>query len=231
MNVKDFLDGALIGVVQTIVGHPLDTIKSLMQNNQTNNRLTLYNCYRGVYIPIFFSGIINSLQFGLFDSTKDTLGVFKASFFAGALSSVLITPHDYIKLNIQTNNYDNIKFKNIFKGSILTFFRESIAITSYFTIYFKVMEYLKCNRVSAETTENGLVKTDHFPFLIGGLCGCISWGVTYPIDTIKTRFQISTKKHIKQHIYSKNIWAGFSFCMYRAFLVNGVTFLVYDMIK
>ena len=220
MSAKDFVDGAIIGVAQTIIGHPLDTFKTLVQTDiSTKIRgQSLKAMYRGVQIPILFSGIVNSLQFGIFDSTRNHLGIPLAAFISGAISSVAITPHDFIKLNLQTNHKDNIKFCNIYRGFILTTLRESMAASMYFSSYFYLINC--CNK-----------HHQWVHFWIGGLSGCLSWVVTYPIDTIKTRYQINLSTTVRECMQLKCLWRGFSYCMMRAFLVNGTSFFIYDKLK
>lgn len=218
MSTKDFVDGAIIGVAQTLIGHPFDTFKSLIQVNKCTKQIPpLKTLYRGVHLPIFFSGIFNSLQFGIFDSIKNSCGIPLASFIAGGISSVVVAPHDFVKLNLQTNRKDNIKFKNFYRGFILTSLRESMAVSMYFTSYFYMM--------------NSFNKEYKSPFWIGGFAGCLSWLLTYPIDTIKTRYQVNVDSTVFECMKYRNVWAGFSYCMMRAFLVNGMSFFIYDKLK
>jgi solute carrier family 25 (mitochondrial carnitine/acylcarnitine transporter), member 20/29 len=66
----------------------------------------------------------------------------------------------------------------------------------------------------------------------------LSWALSYPIDVIKTRLQADTAgtyrnaRHalsmsVQQHGY-RILFQGFGACMYRAFLVNAVTFVAFE---
>ena len=67
-------------------------------------------------------------------------------------------------------------------------------------------------------------------FLSGSLAGTISWFITYPVDTIKTRLQNNSCKTIKEAIKKGNLFTGLNLCLIRAFIVNGVNFSVYEFV-
>ena len=54
--MKDFLIGGIIGLTQTLLGHPLDTIKVRIQNNKKWKNMKLTNYYKGCAYPI--SGLL-----------------------------------------------------------------------------------------------------------------------------------------------------------------------------
>ena len=47
-NINFFYTGAIIGVSQTIIGHPIDTIKTLLQNNSSITKLALKSNYKNL---------------------------------------------------------------------------------------------------------------------------------------------------------------------------------------
>ena len=49
----EFIAGACNGVSQAIVGHPLDTIKVLQQNNSNWKKLKMIEFMRGVKYPLY----------------------------------------------------------------------------------------------------------------------------------------------------------------------------------
>ena len=62
-----------------------------------------------------------------------------------------------------------------------------------------------------------------------GLYGLLCWSICYPVDVIKTRIQsdISFKTAISQ----KNLYAGISWCLIRAFIANSAAFGCYEWAK
>jgi len=64
--------------------------------------------------------------------------------------------------------------------------------------------------------------------LAGSIAGVASWGLIYPLDTIKPRLQTNPTYTVAQVTELKGIWEGFTPCIIRAFIVNGVAFYVYE---
>ena len=53
--MNEFTLGTFVGVVQTVIGHPLDTIKTNYQNNKILrfNKNSITTLYRGLSYPLF----------------------------------------------------------------------------------------------------------------------------------------------------------------------------------
>jgi solute carrier family 25 carnitine/acylcarnitine transporter 20/29 len=210
---NEYIKGGLIGVSQTIIGHPFDTIKVLQQNNIKINQSILKPkiLLSGIKYPIIISTAYNSAIFGLYSFfNKNNMSTFQSGFLSGALMSIVLNPFEYYKINYQL--LENKKQNKIWRGIHFTMARESIATGIYFQNYY----FLKEKNIS--------------PFIAGGIAGCNSWIVTYPIDTIKTRYQSNHNFLIKDIVNQKNIYKGITFCLIRAFLVNGVSFSLYDIL-
>jgi solute carrier family 25 (mitochondrial carnitine/acylcarnitine transporter), member 20/29 len=212
--MNDFIVGGIVGASQTIIGHPLDTIKVLMQNNKNWHGLGLVNYYRGISYPLMGSVTFTSFSFSIFNYS---LNYIKSETISGAISGILISPlvysFDVGKIKRQTNV--NLKFIDFFKnkGFISTLARETIGNGSYFGLYFYSKDSL-----------------DIPIFLSGGIAGIANWTFTYPIDTIRSR-QISNNISIREAISMGNLWRGYSACLIRAFLVNSCSFYIYELCK
>lgn len=219
-DLIDFRNGAIIGMTQTLIGYPLDTIKTMKQHNQIIkiNRSNILRLYQGVKYPLCMSIGFNSGVFGLYSIfLKKGLSHESSGFLAGGIMGILSNPFEYYKVNSQVGN--NFNYKHIWKGGNYTFWRESIAHSFYFSCY----NYL---------TEN----KGFYPFLSGGISGCLSWTITYPIDTIKTIKQSNINLNVWDimKMVKKGeikIWNGFFTCQIRAFIVNGISFVMYDYFK
>ena len=212
--MNDFIIGGIVGASQTIIGHPLDTVKVLMQNNKNWYGLGLVNYYRGIAYPLVGSVTFNSFSFSIFNYS---LNYIKSETISGAISGILISPlvysFDVGKIKRQTNV--NLKFIDFFKnkGFISTLARETIGNGSYFGLYFYCKDSL-----------------DIPIFLSGGIAGIANWTFTYPLDTIRSR-QISNNISIREAISMGNLWRGYSACLIRAFLVNSCSFYIYELCK
>ena len=205
--MSEFLCGALSGITQTIVGHPLDTIKTRIQNK---NKIiwNVKNLYKGVPYPLLSSTLINAGLFGITErSYKITQNYYLSGFIAGSIMTPFIAPFELLKVREQNYCKKNIK---LWRGFLPTLYRESIGTSIYFGTYFKTKEY----------TNNIL--------FAGGFSGFLSWFFTYPIDSIKTRIQSDDTMTIKKAIKMRNFWAGFSACAVRCIIVNALGFYVYE---
>lgn len=79
-------------------------------------------------------------------------------------------------------------------------------------------------------------------FLSGGLAGAFTWTIMYPVDYVKTRIQSDSleKPQYRNSIdcfrkeFGKGysvIYNGFGIMIFRAFFVNAVGFLAFEMAK
>lgn len=223
-NFHNMFVGGIIGTTQTIMGHPLDTLKTLNQNNikiNIKNRYNLVSLFKGIKYPLLINSIYNTSLFSLFELLNNDRSLFYSGFVAGFYSGIILSPFEYYKVNKQIGT--KIKLSNnsnLFKGVFLTMFREGLASSVYFSTYF----YLTEQKIPA--------------FISGGCSGCLSWIITYPIDTVKTQYQSGQidkfeviNKLSLNLILNKSTWNGISFCLARAFLVNSISFYLYDKIN
>lgn len=215
--MSDFFAGSISGLSQTLVGHPFDTIKVLIQTNRSYTQLNFKDYYRGIMYPLISNTIINGILFPTYTySMKHTnQNTVLSGMFAGAIVSPIIYTFDYGKVMRQTNQKINInKLSSMkFKGIPLTFTREMIAFSVYFTSY----EYFK-NQLEWN------------PLISGGLAGLVNWTTTYPLDVLRNR-QISNKCSIKEAYVLGNLWKGYPICAIRAIFVNSVGFYMYEICK
>lgn len=136
----------------------------------------------------------------------------------------------------------------LYNGLTVTAMRELPSIGSYFMVYKFLREQLDGTFGREWQTANTMVA--------GGLAGCSSWFICYPLDVIKTNIQVSgfvtptataTSSGAGVEVYNNGIirqatrlyqrygvrgfFRGLGPTMMRAFPVNGVTFLVYEKLK
>lgn len=176
---------------------------------------------------------------------------FLAGCVAGAAQTLVTAPSELIKIRMQTsdprfaNSLQCVRAsvrahgvrQGLFRGFAITFLRDCPNIGIYFVSY----EWLK----GLLHPSNGtlLFGTSELSgslavLLAGGTAGILSWALSYPIDVIKTRIQADTRgqyqgmldaarQSVRRHGWSI-LFTGFSACMYRAFLVNAVTFVAFE---
>lgn len=226
--MNDYIIGNIIGISQTLIGYPFDTLKTNIQNRQSI-RPFLHSptkLYTGARYPLVMAMFGNTFLFGNYASLLEYTNNNKplAACLTGITGAFMITPFDYLKiqrqtitnpqLSMQKSMQLSISLTNIYRGLGFTVLRESIAIPAYFlTFDYMHNEY-------------------HFPaFISGALAGVNSWLFTYPIDTLKTRRQLFTDKSIHQLIKMGKLYNGLGITLLRAVIVNGVNFELYSRLK
>jgi len=197
----DYFIGNSIGLTNTIIGYPLDTIKVHYQKNNKMPNINM-NLYKGVKYPLYSSLILNTIVFGNYNKINNyTNNNFLTGFFLGGIGSILINPFEIKKISSQVN-YKSINFK-YYSGLKYTFLRESLGYGIFFSMYEKLNK-------------------NNSPFIAGGISGMSSWLIIYPIDTIRT------KKLLNKSIRVNTLYNGLTFCLLRSFIIDGLAFTIFD---
>lgn len=211
--MSDFYAGALSGFVQTIVGHPFDTAKILMQNNKPLNQLKLHQYYRGITYPLLSSTLINSVLFGVYDPIKvKTHNTFISGMFAGVTITPIVYIFDIFKNKRQIGKSLTWNVITQSKGFTSTLARESIS----FGVYFYIYESMRNDNYSVMAS--------------GAISGLANWTSTYPLDVIRNR-QIVKNISFKQALSMGKLWSGYIPCASRAVVVNSVGFYIYELFR
>jgi len=211
--MSDFIAGASVGIAQVTIGHPFDTCMVLIQNGKKWKNLPFKNYYKGWKFPLVSATLFNCVVFSTYErSLKYT----NNSVISGAICGLCVTPLLYGfeigKIRRQTNQSLKLSHFKTSKGFYPLLTREILAMSIYFTTY----SYAK---------DNGFQ-----PLVAGGMAGLANWGLTYPIDVIKSR-QMAQNLSIKDAIKKGNLYKGFSICGTRAVLVNAANFWTYETVK
>ena len=214
--MKEFLAGCSSGIVQSIIGHPFDTIKVLMQTNKPLYQ-NPFHYYKGVTFPTTFNILCTGITFDIQSKLYKTCNShYLAGFGSGGIVSPIIYYFDVGKIHYQTRPGVSLSLQHFTgtQGMVATFLRESISTAVYMGVYFNMEE------------RNGAL-------LSGGCAGLASWTSTYPLDVVKTR-QMSLHKTNLSFIEAwkmGNLWRGFTACAIRAVLVNAAGFWSYNKTK
>lgn len=210
----EMISGCSSGLIQSIIGHPIDTAKILIQANKPFHKNILHY-YRGISYPTTFNIASTGLTFNIHSYYSKTTG---SHYYGGFMTGLSIAPivhyFDIGKIYYQTNPQKLISLSNfkIINGMYTTIARESIATSFYMGIYFNMEE-----RYGA--------------LFSGATAGLISWLVTYPLDVIKTRQMCNEHLSFSDALKIGNLWKGFSFCAIRAILCNSAGFWIYHNTK
>ena len=212
--MKDFAIGGIIGITQTVLGHPLDTIKVRIQNKQNWKDLKFKNYYRGCLYPLSGSLVYNMIAFPVYERTIEyTNSHLLSGFISGLAVSPVVFCSEVGKIRQQTKQPISLQTLIKSRGILSTTARETIAMSTYFLMYKYAKNDLKFN-----------------PMFAGSLAGLANWTLTYPFDIVKSR-QIAQGLTIRDAIKMGNLWRGYPVCALRAIIVNGVIFYTYETVK
>ena len=207
----EFIPGVCAGIAQTLVGHPFDTVKTLIQNNQKWRNLSIYQYYRGA-VPIFIGSALFNGQ--LFPTQEYLTQIVKLpNYVSGFITGITVSPTIYIfeNMKILRQTHTPIKSSIVWSGRGLfaTCFRESIAFSIYFTTY----DY--CKHLGMHS------------FISGSICGMLCWIPTYPIDVVRTR-QIAQNISFSKAWKQQYLYQGIGIVLFRSCIVNGCVFSTYE---
>ena len=211
--MSDIVGGFFAGVTQTVIGHPFDTIKVLIQNKKPWYNIGMKNYYRGFNYPLVGSIIINSVSFSSFERNLKDKNYFESGFYSGLIIFPIVHFFDIGKIKLQTKAKFNINSYLKMNGMFMTLTRETIGNSIYFGTYYYMTREL-----------------EYGSLISGGIAGLLNWTLTYPFDTLRSR-QMSKNISLKKAIKIGNFWSGYSACAIRAILVNSISFTVYDLLK
>ena len=218
------------------IGRPLSALSSPPQSiNMMMKGFRFGELYKGFRYPMYMSCVYNAGCFSIYTWGIDVRkwSPFVSGLLAGGIVGSLSTPFEYYKIQKQTNvccrkniNYISlIEIRRWMPSIGITTGREGIASGCYFGTY----EWLHKNQLLYEMTGGS-------DFVNGGIAGCGSWLLTYPIDTVKTRRQSLTPVECMRTSWTKlvnmngGLYGGIWICLIRAFIVNGLTFQIYELV-
>ena len=102
--------GPIAGIAEAIIMQPIDTIKNLKQSKQYNGLVNtnIKNLYKGLLPFTTQMSLKYFLRFYTFNKLKskdnNDIKNFGAGLTAGFMESLLITPFELVKTNLQTSN-------------------------------------------------------------------------------------------------------------------------------
>ncbi|KAG9243854.1 solute carrier family 25 member 45 [Calycina marina] len=238
------------------------------------NRVT--SLLRGVAGPALICGAFNSLVFVSYNRSSDLISsLFEAkgkpslytAWTSGAIGGlaglVLSTPVELVKCQAQlvpgTTSWGIAKriarnegLKGLYRGGVVTAWRDSIGYGFYFWSYELSSRYVQSKMKDDRGNTSEAMKV----LLCGGVAGVVTWASIYPLDVIKTRVQMQTgnestallrssdtvpaslqRKRLGATQLTRNAWKtegagvlfkGLRVCCVRAFMVNAVQWAVYE---
>lgn len=226
------------GIVTTVVGHPLDTIKVHLQTNPslkstwqaTTSLIHNKALFRGILPPLINAIVMNTVMFSVFAGIKQGIGddslpsALAAGLVSGFVTAFISTPTDAIKIQSQLTGLstrDVLKSTSptrLFRGHGVNLAREGVFTMVYLGLF---------DRFRPRDSLLSLWEVAVASSLTGGL----AWIASYPFDTIKTVVQSSASsinyqqamKQIGGHYYR-----GCGASTGRAVMVTSLRMIVYE---
>lgn len=246
--IPDIAAATAAGVVTTIVGHPLDSIKVHMQTNAAIKstgdaaRSLIHEraLFRGILPPLCNAIIMNTAMFSVFHGIKDTIkgadaeanmaSALLAGTISGFVTACISTPTDYIKIQSQlnkgTSSLDTLlktPFNILFRGHLANLGREGVFTMVYLGLYDQIKPQGFWQIAAASSFTGGL-----------------AWVASYPFDTIKSIVQSSPATSNAPINYREAMSRVGNFSSYyrgcgastvRAILVTSLRMIVYEAVQ
>ncbi len=241
---KNYISGCISGMAAVLVSHPIDTIKTNIQEKKPIN-YGFRSLYKGLFAPLIGVGLEKAIVFGTYESTINyTKSDVISGAFSGLAASFVVTPFERIKILLQTNQELKKEMFNrrfLFQGLSATFYRE----TPGFAIYFATYNFLKNFRNNLFEgycdNKNDIPDfTSMEAFSYGAISGCTAWIFIYPQDRIKTHLQAIKDRQLgfvegfrevlKEGGY-RGLYRGFHFALMRAVPLHATAFMTMELCK
>lgn len=212
----DFISGTCVGLINVLIGQPLDTVKVCIQTETAINWRSIRFLYRGATVPFVVMPFENAMVFGTYHKTKEYLICekivknsvsidFVSGITAGFIYGQFAAPLEYLKIRSQTyyrksksvlHTSHTTPFQQLlqlsdittlFTGYKITVFRDMCAFGAQFTTYQYCKEYM-INRYGYKH------KNEIYAFC-GAIGGIACWVASYPQDVIKSNMQQYNRKN------------------------------------
>ena len=206
--------------------------------------------FKGMSSPLVTSSVCNALCFHTYAATLRQLSdaggprtythVFFAGCAAGAATTVLVTPIEVLKIQLQVQKgraqgplalaariVSTEGVRGLFRGTGVTLLRDSPSTGVYYAAY-------EAARNAAGERRAG---TDAVTLCAGALAGVLSWTSIYPIDVVKSRLQATPGRYAGMLDCALRSFReegpavftrGLPACLLRAALVNAAIFGGYE---
>jgi solute carrier family 25 S-adenosylmethionine transporter 26 len=240
---NNIIIGGISRVCAITLFFPLDTIKTRIQNNNSNIFNPPY--YYGYRIALLTQIPYGMIVFGTYENMKIILSkkyqnipniyIYTISAIISDMAgSLILTPGEVIKQNIQIGRYKNIfhAYKSIIKkNGINGLYQGYIGLIAR-DIPFRSIQLPLYENLKSYNSYNNIYITS----LIGTLSGMIAGALTTPIDVIKTQLMCNNSNFssIIQLYNKKGYYIFFSGLLQRIFFLGGsssIFFIIYETLR
>jgi hypothetical protein len=175
--------------------------------------------YRGIGSPLLALTLLNTLNFSSYGYFRTKFGVSDiklknrefeylvgiAAACAGPIASLISTPFEFIKIQMQLDVKNSYPSSPKFKSSLhcantigkeygyttlytahgVNTLREILFLSTYFMMYEHIKQFISN---SVNSSSKSFINTIAIP-IAGGLSGSIGWFISFPLDCVKANIQ------------------------------------------
>jgi solute carrier family 25 carnitine/acylcarnitine transporter 20/29 len=211
---EEALGGLSAGIVGTIIGYPLDLVKTRMQTSGGSLSIAgvassvvrhegVFALYKGIAPPLISLSILNTLNFSSYSFFRDLLHAKHgwdyrnavAGMMGAPIGSMVSTVENLVKTQMQLDNISRQRFEGSWHcvRSLVQSHGLSVLYTGHVVNTFREMTFLGCYFLTYEGFRQGLVGS-HIPAKVavpvaGGMAGALSWFVSFPLDCVRAGVQ------------------------------------------
>lgn len=233
---EHILGSTAAGIASTILGHPLDTIKTHLQTNpkllnsfQTMQELK-FGIFRGIGPPLCSAIAMNTVMFSVFDQVNKVVGdPFLAGILSGFATAMISTPTDYLKIHAQLTGKRSLSILQatspllLYRGHAANLCREG----TFTMVYLGLYDHLSHSKQEQKSLLS--VAT------ISSITGALAWVVSYPFDTTKTLIQsgksMSAVTSLLQSNGLSSFYKGCAASTGRAMVVTSSRMIAYEWVS
>mmetsp|Transcript_22288 Transcript_22288/g.39198 ORF Transcript_22288/g.39198 Transcript_22288/m.39198 type:complete len:265 (-) Transcript_22288:973-1767(-) len=248
---QTIIGSTVAGLGSTVLGHPLDTIKTHLQTNPSFHgplhvvQTVKLGVFRGMIPPLINAVVTNTVMFSVFDQVQCNVNnPFAAGILSGFATAMISTPTDYVKIQAQLSSPShgvpkpssmcslmNFSLRRLYRGHTANLAREGIFTMVYLGIYHWVLP----SSYGSEGTEGEQRRVSRNLLsvaVISSITGAFAWVVSYPFDSVKTMIQSGRSWQQVNAALQKYGWGllykGCATSTGRAMLVTSSRMVVYE---
>lgn len=209
---EEALGGLSAGIVGTVIGFPLDVVKTRMQTGAGGGMLSIgrsivktegvLSLYKGIAPPLISLSIINTIGFTSYSYFRQVYGGMNgwdvmnscAGMTGAPLFGLITTPENFIKTQMQMDNLNQKRFQGSFHCAS-TLMKEhgflvlytghginTIREAAFMGSYFFVYEGFREIFLQNMSVQTAVP-------VAGGLAGAFAWFFSFPLDCVRAGVQ------------------------------------------
>jgi solute carrier family 25 (mitochondrial carnitine/acylcarnitine transporter), member 20/29 len=208
-GTRDVVAGAFAGACNVVAGHPLDTVKVVLQASSPGQyrgtmhaakHLGFRGLYRGLPAPLVGGIVETSVNYTCYQAARRSLSpdlgnvasACLAGAGAGVALSVVLSPLELIKCRVQAGVDASVSsaVQRVWRDSGLAGFSRGLSATLARELSGNALFFASYEALQRSVSSTGLSSTGLAAPLCGGLAGVAYWLAVLPVDMAKTRLQV-----------------------------------------